>query len=109
MKFIGNLRDTCPYKVRSDRNGRGVSTWYKLCCVLLNLGFESHQSLHMCASTWIQNGSAAAMKAAKWSAGVTPEVNLRNLLHTGIELSKGSTLALKPRVDVTRSPKQGYQ
>ena len=33
------------------------------------------------------------------SAGVAPEVNLRNPLRT---------LELKLRVDVTRSPKQGY-
>ena len=29
--------------------------------------------------------------------------------HTGKKVCKGSTLALKPRADVTRSPKQGYQ
>ena len=44
-------------------------------------------------------------KVAKRSAGVAPEVSLRNPLHTG----EGSTLALKHRADVTRSPKQGYQ
>ena len=29
--------------------------------------------------------------------------------HTGEKACKGSTLALKPRADVTISPKQGYQ
>ena len=29
--------------------------------------------------------------------------------HRGKKAHKGSTLALKPRVDITRSPKQGYQ
>ena len=44
------------------------------------------------------------------SAGVAPEVNLRNSLHAGDKAHKrGITLALKPRGDVTRSPKQGYQ
>ena len=38
------------------------------------------------------------------SAGVAPEVNLRQE-----SMQKGSTLALKPRADITRSPKQGYQ
>ena len=49
------------------------------------------------------------MLAAKRSAGVAPEVNLRNSLHAGNKAHKqgGSTLALKPRGD--RSPKQGYQ
>ena len=41
------------------------------------------------------------------SAVVAPEVNLRNSLHAGEKAH--TTLALKPRGDVTRSPKQGYQ
>ena len=49
----------------------------------------------------------AAMLAGKRSAGVTPNMNLRNPFHTGEEEHKqGSTLALKPREYVTRSPKQ---
>ena len=43
----------------------------------------------------VENGSAA-----KRSAGVAPEENLRNPFRMQ---------AMKPRVDVTRSPKQGYQ
>ena len=51
------------------------------------------------------------MLAVKMSAGVTPEVNFRNvhyvyLCQVQIRLP---TLALKPRGDITRSPKQGYQ
>ena len=38
----------------------------------------------MSASMWIKNGSAAIL-AFKRSAGVTPEVNVRNPLHTGGE------------------------
>ena len=51
------------------------------------------------------------MLATKRSAGVTLELNLGNLLHAGNEACKrgGSNLALNPREDVTRSPKQGYQ
>ena len=44
------------------------------------------------------------MLAAKRSAGVAPEVNLRNSLH----ISEESTLVLKLRAEATRSPKQGY-
>ena len=44
------------------------------------------------------------MLADKRSAGVAPEVNLSNPLHVGDE----QHLALKPRTDFTRSPKQGY-
>ena len=51
--------------------------------------------------------SSAAMLAIKRSAGVTPELNVRNPLHVGKEASKGSTLALKPSADVTRSPNMG--
>ena len=47
-----------------------------------------------------RNGWAAIL-AAKWSAGVVPEVNLRILFHACDEAhkSKESTLALKPRAD----------
>ena len=54
-----------------------------------------------------QSGSAA-MLAVKRLAGVAPEVNLRNSMQARKHASE-STLALKPRADVTRSPKQGYQ
>ena len=49
------------------------------------------------------------MLAAKGSAGVTLEVNLRNPLHTGDETWKPGNppLALKTRVDITRCPKTG--
>ena len=39
------------------------------------------------------------------SAGVAPEVNLRDLLHTGDQACKHAPLALNPRV--ARSPKIG--
>ena len=42
-------------------------------------------------------------------AGVTPEVNLSNSMQARECISEKSTLALKPRSDITRSPKQGYQ
>ena len=42
------------------------------------------------------------------SAGVAPEVNLRIATDEKV-LNKGFTLALKPRTDVTRSSKLGYQ
>ena len=40
--------------------------------------------VNMCASMWIEN-SSAAMSTAKRSAGVTPGVDLRNLLYAGDE------------------------
>ena len=50
----------------------------------------------------------AAKLAVKRFAGVAPEVNLWNPLCGGKEACKeGSTLAMKPRADVTRSPKGG--
>ena len=52
------------------------------------------------------------MLAVYTSRGVTPEVNLRECIsHTPPQSSNKAepTLALKPRGDVTRSPKQGYQ
>ena len=51
----------------------------------------------------------AAMLAVKRLAGVTPEVNLRNIHHKVLSQMQVMlpTLALKPRGNVTRSPKQG--
>ena len=51
-----------------------------------------------------QKGSAAMLTSVQ-PAGVAPEVNLRNSLHTGDKARKQG----KPRGDVARSPKQGYQ
>ena len=53
----------------------------------------------------------AAMLAIKRSAGVTPEVNLREgISHTPLpSVNKATHSALKPRGDITRSPKQRYQ
>ena len=47
--------------------------------------------------------------SVKRSAGVAPEVNLRDLLHTGDQACKRGDppLALNPRVAITRSPKIG--
>ena len=43
------------------------------------------------------------------SAGVAPEGNLRNRIQARKRASENSTLALKPRSDIPRSPKQWYQ
>ena len=43
--------------------------------------------VNTCRSMWVRKG-LAAMLVVKRSAGVTPEVNLRNLLHTGKEVCK---------------------
>ena len=51
--------------------------------------------------------SRIAMLTSIQSAGVAPEVNLRNSVQARKHASEKSTLALKPRADVTRSPKQG--
>ena len=61
----------------------------------------------MAASMWVKSGPAA-MLAVKRLAGVAPEVNLRNSAQARKHASE-STLALKPKADITRSPKQGYQ
>ena len=50
------------------------------------------------------------MLALYTGKGVTPEVNLRESHMPPQSSNKAEpTLALKPRGDVTRSPKQGYQ
>ena len=71
---------------------------------MLNL-YSPTNALQVCG-----RDSSAAMLAAKRSAGVTPEVNLRECVtQTSLpSLNNLPTLTLKPRGDVTRSPKQGY-
>ena len=56
------------------------------------------------ARKYVDHKASTAMLAVKRSAGVAPEVNLRNPIHAGKKhTSKGTTQALKPRADVTRS------
>ena len=52
---------------------------------------------------YVDENSLAAMLAAKRSAGVAPDVNLRILLCVGNKAHKqgDATLALKPRADIT--------
>ena len=64
------------------------------------------------AETHMWGRRLAAMLALYTGKGVVPEVNLREcILRTPLPSANKAepTLALKPRGDVTRSPKQGYQ
>ena len=64
--------------------------------------------LNNCAETHMWGRRLAAMLALYTSKGVTPEVNLRECV-TCMPLPSANkaetTLALKPRGDITRSPK----
>ena len=62
----------------------------------------------MPACRYVEEIGMAAMLVAKRLAGVTPEVNLREYVIC-MPLPRLPTLTLKPKGDVTRSPKQGYQ
>ena len=70
---------------------------------------QCHQCLWIsltAASMWVKVAQLPCWH--RRSAGVAPEVNLRNSTQARKYASE-STLALKPRADITRSPKQGYQ
>ena len=56
---------------------------------------------------YVEEIGSAAMLATKRSAGVAPELNLRNLLQADNKARKrGNPLWLRnPKADVTRSPK----
>ena len=71
---------------------------------MINPHFESHQCLF--AGTWKR---MPAILATKWSADVVPEVNLwEHVICTPPpSTNKAAHSGLKPRVDVTSSPKQG--
>ena len=61
------------------------------------------------AETRMWGRRLAAMLALYTGKGVTPEVNLRECMSLSSANKAEPTLALKPRGDITRSPKQGYQ
>ena len=88
----------------------GVAKWFTaLCCSMCRHGLEPPLMLvDTCsASTWIKQGLAAMLTSVRL-AGVTPEVNLR-ITQVREHTSKGIYPCLKPRADITRSPKHGYQ
>ena len=59
----------------------------------------------------MEENDLAAILAAKRSAGVTPEVNLREHVTHMIppSVNKAAHSGFETQRDVTRSPKQGYQ
>ena len=57
---------------------------------------------------YVRNATDAMLTSVQ-SVGVVPEVNQRNSPQARKRASEKSTLALEPRADVTRSPKQGCQ
>ena len=66
----------------------------------------------MPADKYVEENSLVAMLAIKRLAGVASVVNLREHLTYMLPPIMNSTAhfqALKPRGDVNRSPKQGYQ
>ena len=63
----------------------------------------------MPGSRYVEEIGSAAMLAAKRLADIAPEVNLREYVHLRQARIRLPTLALKPRGDVTRSPKHRYQ
>ena len=78
-------------------------------CGMDGHGFELQTSTnaygHVCK--YMDQNGLATMLTSIQSAGVTPEVNPR--VTQARKHAKGSTLALKPRAGITRSPKQGHQ
>ena len=77
---------------KQDSNIQAEPAWLRwlecsLCCTLY-ARFQSHQ----CTSTVHGSKGLAAMLAIERSAGVTPEVNLRNILHTDDEACKQASL-----------------
>ena len=63
----------------------------------------------MPAHRYVEEISSAAILAAKRSAGVTPELNLReHVIHMSLpSANKAAHSGFEPRRDVTRCPKRG--
>ena len=58
---------------------------------------------------YVDQKGLVAMLTSIQSAGVTPDMNLRNSVQTRKHRSEESALALQLRADITRNPKQRYQ
>ena len=103
--FIKFLGDRCRRKVHSYQV-------LKVDLTLLKVFLEVRApNLHQCLWTslqYVDQKGLAAILTSIQSAGVAPEVNLR-ITQVRKHTSDRSTLVLKPRADVTRSQKQGYQ
>ena len=69
------------------------------------------QAPPMFVCNYVDENGSAAMPATKLSASVTQKGESGDSIACKWQSSqaRGSTPALKPRADVTRSPKQGYQ
>ena len=98
---------------KSKSSWAGVPEWFTalclLCVVKTVMGLSpspAWTSTNTCRyiCKYVDQKGSAAMLTSIQSAGVTPEVNLRIIQVR--KHAKGPTLALKPRTDVTRSPKQ---
>ena len=77
--------------------------------ILTNVRGFSLLSVHHVSVTYkyVDWNDSAAMLVAKRSEGVAPEVNLK-IPFPADDIVKGFILALNPRADITRSPKQEY-
>ena len=74
----------------STRENTGLNICHKHSCTnMVHVGFESHQCLLLQVQVrWSKKPGSVTILATKRSAGVTPEVNLRNPLHMGNEAHK---------------------
>ena len=100
-KYLGCL-------IREGEQGLGLPTFLCWCEAMSSLVIVhwKHAQYQINA---ISVEHLTAMLTSIQSAGVAPEVNLRTSVQARKRASEKSTLALKPRADVTRSPKQEYQ
>ena len=92
-------------KVRFLAELRWPNGEQRCACLMEGHGFGSQASTnafgHVCK--YVDLKDSAGMLTFMQSVGVTPEVTLRSTEATKY------TRTLKPRVDITKSPKQGYE
>ena len=81
-----------------------VESFTAQCCGMHSHGFELPTRYMICK--YVDEKGLATILISIQSAGVAPEVNLE-IAQARKYGSKGSTPVLKPRADVTRSPKRG--
>ena len=116
IKFNIQCRIFLNSQINHSKSQAGVAEWFTapclLCAAWMAMG-SSPKPPPMLADTtagmWIKKARlpcwplySQQVSHQRWISGI-------HCMQVTKHASKGSTLALKPREDITRSPKQGYQ
>ena len=111
VSFLPPLRSLLFFLIVNMRSVlKWIVTWQRLVvCGTDSRGFDPWTSTNACRHVCrcVDQKGLATMLTSIESAGITPEVNLRNSMQARKHASENSTLALKPRADITTEVQNG--